>query len=215
MHNFRTVDTMLSACSPLGPLPREVDTELRVVVLRIAAEHDYRSLPHRVFPDIERGWENVLLYLARRTERIVDSVPPFVATVRALCRAPLSEPVDRAEYPARVFRTARAESQRNQRSLPVAPVGEELRRALHVLPAAASTQDADTVELGWHLRQLISYLDPVDAEIVRLVTWERLSTDVVARILKLSGPGVRARFLAARSILAEQLQASGDLASLA
>ncbi|WP_336627557.1 MULTISPECIES: hypothetical protein [unclassified Microbacterium] len=80
-----------------------------------------------------------------------------------------------------------------------------------MIAADDGKRDLDADDRDWHVRQLISYREPLDAEIVRLVAWERLELDVIARVLKTSGPSVRERYLRVRAELADQLRQSGDL----
>ncbi|WP_457101431.1 RNA polymerase sigma factor [Microbacterium sp. P5_E9] len=65
--------------------------------------------------------------------------------------------------------------------------------------------------LAQHVRELIQYLPETDQEIVRLVYWEGFSQEEVATILGKPATTVRARLSRARTVLRQQLDASGDI----
>lgn len=207
-----TADDLLTASSPLIALPRTVEVELRKVVDSIRAESGSPHAPSAGLRALDRHRRSLLLYLVRRLDHFEDGALLFVVTARRLHSSFPGSVHDGAENAVPVLRAARAVLTAAGRGDPPGAEAPALHRALRMIAVDDGERDLDADDRDWRVRQLISYREPLDAEIVRLVAWERLELDVIARVLKMSAPSVRERYLRVRAELADQLRQSGDLA---
>lgn len=82
--------------------------------------------------------------------------------------------------------------------------GERRRWALADRVRSASTTDAAPADEGLEVRDAISRLDPDDAELVRLVHWERMSLVQAAELLGIPDSTARTRYARVK----EQLRAA-------
>ena len=86
--------------------------------------------------------------------------------------------------------------------------GERRRWALADRVRSASTMDSAPADEGLEVRDAISRLDPEDAELVRLVHWERMSLVQAAELLGIPDSTARTRYARVKERLRTALGAT-------